>query len=109
VLKRINRIGTKKEFEEVKEKGRTYQAPLLAMIILKKEDEEKRFGLVVSKRISKKAVIRNKIRREVYEAIRKQLEKISKGVRGIVLVRTAIVDKKAEEIEMEIGEIVKKL
>jgi ribonuclease P protein component len=109
VLKKINRIGTKKEFEEVKEKGRTYQAPLLAMVIFKKEDEEKKFGLVVSKRISKKAVIRNKIRRAVYEALRKQLGKISNGVRGIVLVRTAIVGKRAEEIEREIEEIIKKL
>ena len=109
MLKRINRIGTKKEFEEVKEKGRAYQAPLLAMVILKKEDEEKKFGLVVSKRISKKAVIRNKIRRTVYEVLRRQLDKISKGVRGIVLVRMAIVGKGTEEIEREIGEIIKKL
>lgn len=109
MLKRINRIGTKKEFEEVKEKGRAYQAPLLAMIIFKKEDEEKKFGLVVSKRISKKAIIRNKIRRAVYEAIRGQLGKISSGVRGIVLVRTAIVGREVEEIEREIGEIIKKL
>ncbi len=104
MLKKENRIGTKKEFEEVKRGGRLYQTPLFGCICLKTESG-KSFGFIISKKISKKAVERNRIRRLLAEVIRKHLDEFLEGTRIIFLVKTAIVGKSFEEIEEEIRKI----
>lgn len=104
MLKKEERISSKKEFAEVKEKGRLVATPLFSIIFIKKEAERK-FAAIVSKRISKKAVERNQIRRRLMEAVRLNKEIFPEGFRGIFLVKKNILDKK----EMEIAECLKKL
>jgi ribonuclease P protein component len=119
VLKKEERITSKKEFVEVKEKGKLVATSLFSIICLNppltpplmKGGEEKlltnnrKFGIIVSKKISKKAVERNKIRRRLMEAVRLNKEIFPEGFRGIFLVKKNILDKK----EMEIEECLKKL
>ena len=78
VLKRENRIRSKKEFAEIKNKGRVLYSPLFGWLEYKEDDNLKKFGFIVSKKISKKAVIRNKIRRILAETVRKNLDKFEK-------------------------------
>ena len=101
MLKAENRIGKRKEFEEVMASGRMLSTPLLGFKYLVKNDEEKRLGIIVSKKISKKAVVRNKIRRRWYEAVAKMLSELPVGLRGVALVKKTIIDKKTEEIGIE--------
>lgn len=108
VLKKINRLGGRKEFEEVKAKGRVSQYGSFGVVKAREDDEEKKFGVVVSKRISKKAVERNKIRRVIMEAVRKRLGEIRGGSRWIFLVKRNILGKRTEEIERETGEVISK-
>lgn len=109
MLKRNNRIFSRKEFEEVKVAGYLYRGGLISGLILKKNDKEKRFGIIVSKKISKKAVERNKVRRLVYLAVRENMEKFSEGLRVIFLVRPEIINKKYEEVGAEMLNLVQKI
>ena len=59
----------------------------------------KKFGAIVSKKISKKAVLRNQIKRRLMEAVRLNIEIFPEGFRGIFLVKKNILDKKEGEIE----------
>ena len=99
MLKKINRISKKAEFGEVKEKGLMVNTPLFGFRWIKKEDDEKKFGFIISKKISKRAVDRNRIKRLLAEVVRKNLDKFEKGMRGIFLVKKEILGKGLIEIE----------
>ncbi len=66
-----------------------------------------RFGFIVSKKISKKAVVRNKVKRRLRESVRLKLKNgsIKNGFDAIILTRPPIVDKSFVEID----EVVSKL
>lgn len=57
----------------VYQKGKTIRAPILSLVYAPNTRERQRFGVVVSKKVLKSAVGRNRIRRRVYEAIRLEL------------------------------------
>lgn len=58
--------------------GRTIRRPQISLVYTKNERGFLRFGVVVSKKILKSAVGRNRIRRRVYEAIRLNLPQNAK-------------------------------
>jgi ribonuclease P protein component len=93
MLKKINRITSKKEFDKVKKEGTIFYSDFWGLI-KDKTDEGIKFGFVISKKISKKAVVRNKIRRKLAEEVRKNLDKFENGFRGIFLVKKNILDEK---------------
>lgn len=106
MLKRENRIRLKKEFLEIKDKGKIKYSPLFGLVFLKKDDDLKKVGFIVSKKISKRAVDRNKIRRILSEIMRKNLDKLEAGSRIVFLAKKEILGKKYDEIENEINKII---
>jgi len=96
VLKKEFRLRKKREFLELKEKGKKISSPLFGLVYLK--SKESKFGWIVSKKISKKAVDRNKIRRRLAEAVKNNW---IDGYKILFLVRSEILDKKLIEIESE--------
>lgn len=55
------------------QKGKTIRSPKLSLVYTANTKGFQRFGVVVSKKIEKSAVGRNRIRRRIYEAIRAEL------------------------------------
>ena len=106
MLKKINRIGSRKEFGEIKKNGELINSPTFGVLVFKNEDKEKRFGFIISKKISKRAVDRNKIKRRMAEVIRKNLEKFKDGTRMIFLAKKEILKKGINEIENEIEKLI---
>ncbi len=56
------------------QKGKTIRTPKISLVHNNNERGFQRFGVVVSKKVLKSAVGRNRIRRRVYEAIRLELK-----------------------------------
>ena len=56
------------------QKGRTIRTPKLSLVYAKNSRHKQRFAVVVSKKILKSAVGRNRIRRRVYEIIRQNFD-----------------------------------
>lgn len=54
----------------VHQKGQMIRTPMMAVTFIRNERGFRRFAVVVSKKVMKSAVGRNRIRRRVYEAIR---------------------------------------
>lgn len=108
MLKKINRISRKIEFAEVKEKGIMVNTPLFGLKLIKKEDKEKKFGFVISKKISKRAVDRNRIKRLLTETVKKNLTKFDEGIRGIFLVKKEILGRNLIDIEGSLEKCLKK-
>ncbi len=67
-----------------------------------------RFGFIVSKKISTKANLRNKIKRRLSELIRLKLPTIKKGVDGILIARTGLEKKDFRQIEKTLDKILTK-
>ena len=107
MLKRENRIRLKKEFLEIKDKGKIKYSPLFGLVFLKKDDDLKKVGFIVSKKISKRAVDRNKIRRTLAEIMRKNLDKLEAGSRIVFLAKKEILGKKMVEIKEEVEKLLK--
>ena len=105
MLKRENRIRSKKEFAEIKEKGRIKYSPLFGYLVANNESSDKKFAVIVSKKISKKAVDRNQIRRRITEVLKNEWNNIPEGTRGIFLTKKEILGKTLKEIEIEIKKI----
>ena len=73
--------------------------------IAKNNLHDNRFAFVVSSKISKKAVLRNKIKRWLREIIGKKFLKTKTGFDFLIIAKPEIIGKKFKEIEKEINEI----
>ena len=59
----------------VYQKGKTVRTPRMSLVFVKNDRGFTRVGVVVSKKVEKTAVGRNRIRRRIYEAVRLKLPK----------------------------------
>lgn len=107
MLKKINRISSRKEFLEIKNKGKIISSSLFGAICLVDETEEIKFGLVISKKISKRAVDRNKIKRRISEVLVKKLDKFKPGTKIVFLAKKSLLGADIEKIEEEIDKLIK--
>lgn len=89
------RLTGKKQFDLIKKRGRLIDGPLFSLLVFRsREKEGPKFGFIVSKRIDKRAVVRNRLRRVLAEAVRQILPEVGPDLRGIFLAKSAL--KKAE-------------
>lgn len=106
MLKKSNRISKKSDFEKLRLDGKMFGfSRFFGVVILDKKDEELRFGVVVSKKISKRAVDRNKIRRRIMMVLGKNLNKFKKGQRILFLVKKEALVATVDDFEKEINKI----
>ena len=80
MLKKMNRITKKKEFDHIFKNGKSIFNKIIGMKIVFNELDNSRFGIIVSNKISKKAVKRNKIKRQIRSILRKKLEILNKNI-----------------------------
>ena len=78
-LNRALRLRKSSEFQRVRQRGRSITSRLLILAWVPNEVGKLRIGFVVSKRISKLAVERNRVKRLLSEAIRRHLSELPPG------------------------------
>jgi len=86
MLKRENRLTKDNDFDAVFKKGKTAYSKILLVKSLPNNLPENRFGILVGTKISKQAVIRNKIKRQIRAAIESELFLLNKGNDFIIVV-----------------------
>lgn len=83
-----------------------FKTPLFGFLYL--DSEESKVGWIISKKISKRAVDRNKIKRLLSEAVRKNWDEWqAKKKMGMFLVKGAILNQGLDEIEKNWKETLK--
>ncbi len=91
----------------VYQKGKTVRRPQMSLVSMENTRGFTRVAVVVSKKISKSAVERNRIRRRVYEAVRVNLDALPKKRDYIFVVFQKEVEKiPFGELERLLGELV---
>jgi len=108
MLPKENRLKKKKDFKEVFKKGKGFRKDFLFLKIKNNSFKKIRFGFIVSREISKKAVIRNKIKRRLREIIKKELSKIKPGIDGVLIAKKGIEKKDFLEIKEVVFQLLKK-
>ena len=108
MLAKKNRLNKKKDFENVFKRGKSFKEDFLILKLLQKNSNQIRFGFIVSQKISKKATLRNKIKRRISELVRQRLGKLEKGMDAILIAVPGMETKDFWEIEEGLEKLFKK-
>ncbi len=104
-----NRLTKKKDFELVFKKGQSVKQDFLLAKALKTDAKASRFGFVVSKKVSTKATVRNKVRRRLQKAVQDILPKIKTTTDVIIVALPGIEKKEFTEIQQAVDQVFKKI
>ena len=87
----------------VKKRGRTLRSKNLTLKVLEEGGERpSRIGIIISTKVSKKAVVRNRIKRKIKKSVLKILPEIKNGFDIVLIVKPIAVNENdfSEEIEV---------
>jgi ribonuclease P protein component len=108
MLSKINRLKKTKDIEMVSKKGKRFKEDLLILKITKNALSQTRFGFVVSRKVSKKATLRNKIKRRLREMVSKKEKKLKKGLDVLLITCPGLETKDFWEIDETLNKLFKK-
>lgn len=108
MLSRENRLTKDKDFELVFKNGKFIAEDFLSCKFVKNNLLVSRLGFLVGKKISKKAVERNKVKRRLRAAVRNFLTKINPGFDIVIMAQPSIKEKTFQEIELTLKKLLLK-
>lgn len=99
---RYNLKGSE-NIERVKKQGRLYKRKLFGVVILARKDKEpSRFVFIVSTKVSKLSIQRNRVKRAMSEAVRHMITRMKEGYDVVFLAKKETERKSTEEIMREV-------
>jgi len=107
MLKKEFRLRKQRDIENVFDKGAYFSERFLAIKVIKNDMSFSRFGFVVSNKISKKAVERNRAKRLLRESIRLSQKKIKPGYDVMFVSKNGIINKDFEEVKGSVEKVLK--
>ena len=90
------------EIPYILKKGQLSNSDLFIIRYKKNEEDFPRFRVIISKKLEAKAVKRNKLRRQIYESIRLNLEEKAENNDYILIPKKKIIKKIYQEISEDI-------
>lgn len=108
MLQKKNRLKKQKDFDLVFQKGHSFFSKEFRLRVVQRENLESRFAFVVSSKTLKRAVDRNRIRRQLSEIIRLSLANIKGGYDVVFFINKEAHEKPYEELQNVVFELFKK-
>lgn len=109
MLPKNHRLRKNKDFERVFEKGQSRGTKWLWLKKVKTEPQQPvRIGIVMPSKHFKKAVTRNKLKRQIRELLRKKLSDLKSGFDVVVLGKPGLEQKTFEQKRKILGRLLKK-
>lgn len=108
MLPKINRIKKKKDFDLIFKKGKNAKNGPLILRLMENSLGITRFAFVVSQKVSKKATIRNKIRRRMSEAVVANMPAIKGSIDTVFVALPGMEKKDFSETKKIIDNLIKK-
>jgi len=99
MLPQVNRVKKKKDFEALFKNSRSFKNNLFIFKIAKNSLEINRFGFVVSQKVSKRATVRNKVRRRLASAVRAEAKNTKAGADVVIIALSGIEKKEFSEVK----------
>jgi len=109
MLPKANRLVKESEFKKVAKRAKPVHSNFLILKKLPNPNQVTAFGIVISTKVSKKAVVRNKIRRRIREILRIYLNEVMPGFKVMLVVKNTILDKDYQAIKVDLEALLKKV
>ena len=103
-MQRRFRLRRIQDFARLRQAGRVYRRPTMLMSIAPNNQGHNRYGFVTSKHLGK-AVVRNRLRRLLREAVRQQHSRLRPGYDVVIVARPAIVGKSFQVVADDLLEL----
>lgn len=84
MLPKYSCLKKKKDFSEVFKKGRKIQGNFLYIKAISNNLKQSRFGIIISKKVAQKAVLRNKIKRRTRAVLKENLPRVKTNIDCVV-------------------------
>lgn len=108
MLPRHNRLRKTNDFKKVFDRGLFVNDKCISFKVAKNDLEVSRFGFIVSSKVSKKAVVRNKVKRWLRAAMSEYLAQIKSGYDVIVITRPDIANSDFHEIKDMVNRLLRR-
>ena len=108
MLLKKNRLNKRKDFEKVLKGARGLKSDFLYLKGADNELETTRIGFIVSQKVSRRAVVRNKLKRQLREIVKPELERIRKGKDLIFIALPGIEKQSFPEVKKAVDCLLKK-
>jgi len=97
-MKKINIVKDSKDFEIATHKGKLYKNNNYIIYVINNNKNYYRFGISVGKKISNKAVIRNKLKRQLKNIIDKNKNLYKNDKDYIIIMKRSCLEKSYQEL-----------
>lgn len=104
MLKKAFRLSRSKDIYVTSRQGRSFFSPYFVIKFVSGAEPTRRFTVIVSTKVSKLAVERNRIKRIIRETVRQALPKFKAGD-YVIIVKTAAAKKSAEDIRNQLNKL----
>lgn len=108
MLKRKLSLKGEKKIELIFKKGKGFKESFLALKYIPSPQQNSHFGIIVSQKISKKATVRNKIKRRIRAILLHKQKMIEKPIECVLIVFPGAEKKHFKEIDETISNLFKK-
>ena len=107
MLKRINRLKKRYQFNYVYKSGEHYSSEHLVLYVVPSKTKSIKVGFAVTKKVGH-AVVRNKIRRRLREIVKIQLPKLKQSFNIIIVAKDNVIDAGFDKLSFEFNKLIKK-
>ena len=106
MLKKAHRISNQRLIIKLSKQGKTYKTRWFVFKFLPALGVESQFALSISKKVASKAVVRNKLKRQIYESIKRHLP-LPQPMVCLIFVKKEIPEKRDfSDIETQIRQFI---
>jgi len=103
------RLTLNNDIKRVLQSRKPFLTKFLNFKIAKNDFSQSRFCIVVSNKVDKRAVVRNRIKRQISEVLRLNMDKIKGGFDVAIIVKSTIMNKETKKIAYDYHEIEKNI
>lgn len=103
------RLTLNNDIKMVWTKGKPFLTKFFIFKIIKNNLDQSRFCIIVSNKVDKRAVIKNRIKRQISEIIRLNMDNIKTGCDVSILAKNNLVNKETKKIICDYQEIEKNI
>lgn len=108
MLPKLHRLRKDTDIKRVFRIGKGHKEDFLFLKLVKNDLKASRFAFIAGQKVSKKAVIRNKIKRRLREAVGSKMPNIKKGFDVVATAQKGLETRSFEELSAATEKILKK-
>lgn len=106
-MDRQSRLRRNEDFQRARRDGRSWATPWVVLVAVPSDLDHPRFGFAVGKRLGK-AVVRNRVKRRLREAVRLQRAQVAPGWDLVFIARDPIRDIAFDQLSGAITQLLKR-